>query len=132
MLENTIKNIVAPLLLRLALAAVFLYHGVALVSQEMGFGWNPGLPRVVQALVAWGQLLGGAAMVIGFLTRLAAAGLIVIMVGAIALVHWPYGFSLPKGYEYNVVLILICLVLVLTGPGKLAVDHWLRLRLQKG
>jgi putative oxidoreductase len=89
---------------------------------------------VQQVLVAWGQLLGGIAMLLGILTRLAALGLIVIMAGAIATVHWSHGFALVKdgayngGYEYNVALITICLVLMLTGGGAVAVDRWLRLR----
>jgi uncharacterized membrane protein YphA (DoxX/SURF4 family) len=40
-------------------------------------------------LVTYGQVLGGAALLTGFLDRLAAAMLIPIMVGAIYLVKWP-------------------------------------------
>jgi putative oxidoreductase len=80
-------------------------------------------------LVAWGQLLGGVAMLLGFLTRLAALGLIVIMAGAIATVHWEHGFNLLEGgYEYNVVLIGVGLVLLLTGGGNLAADRVFRAR----
>jgi putative oxidoreductase len=126
------KNTVAPLILRLCLAAVFIYHGMDLVGKSGGSAWHRDLPVVQQVLVAWGQLLGGIAMLLGFLTRLAAIGLAAIMVGAIALVHWPHGFSLGNpdgpGYEYNVVLIGICLALLLTGGGTLAVDRWFRLR----
>ena len=129
MFDALIKNSIAPLILRLCLAAVFIYHGMELVGKSWGTAWNPDLPVAQQVLVAWGQLLGGTAMLLGLLTRLAAIGLAVIMVGAIVKVHWPNGFSLGNGgYEYNVVLIGICAVLMMTGGGHFAADRWIRLR----
>ena len=68
-------------------------------------------------------------MALGFLTRLAALGIIVIMGGAIATVHWPHGFSMQNGgFEYNAAIIVMCLCLVLGGPGPIAVDRVFRLR----
>ena len=132
MFDALIKNSIAPLILRLCLAAVFIYHGMELVGKSWGTAWNPDLPVWQQVLVAWGQLLGGLAMLLGLLTRLAAIGLAVIMAGAMLTVHWKHGFSLVNpegmGYEYNVVLIGICLVLFLTGGGHLAADPWIRMR----
>ena len=134
MFDAMMKNTIAPLILRLCLAAVFIYHGMDLVGKSGGTAWHPDMPVAQQVLVAWGQLLGGIAMLLGLLTRLAALGLAAIMAGAIATVHWPNGFSLVKdgnyngGYEYNVVLIEICLVLMLTGAGPLSVDRWFRMR----
>ncbi len=84
----------------------------------------------MQLAVAWGELIGGIALAVGFLTRLAALGIIAIMAGAIALVHGPHGFSLPMGYEYNFAIICMCLCLVLGGPGPFAVDRVFRLRRQ--
>lgn len=87
------KNVIVPTLLRLALAAIFIFHGLDLVGgegNEMGARWmkSEGAPPVpVQLAVAWGQLIGGIAMALGFLTRLAAVGLIAVMIGAIAQVH---------------------------------------------
>jgi uncharacterized membrane protein YphA (DoxX/SURF4 family) len=80
---------------------------------------------LVQFLVAWGELLGGAALLLGLLTRWAAAGLIIIQAGAIYMVTWPRGFAsiTMAGYEYNVVLIAMCLALIFTGAGPFAVDR---------
>jgi putative oxidoreductase len=134
------KNVLVPLLLRLALAAVFIFHGVHMVSgpdHEWGAAWmTPPLtpqPAPVQLAVAWGELIGGVALAVGFLTRLAALGLIAIMAGAIATIHLPNGFDIGKGsYEYNVVIIAVCLCLVLGGPGPIAVDRFFRLRRKQG
>jgi len=127
------QNTLVPLLLRLALAAVFLFHGLHHVGGEdnqWGASWNraPGaLPAPLQIAVAWGELLGGLALALGFLTRLAAAGIILMMAGAIATVHWPHGFdNRVGGFEYNFVLLITSLCLVLGGPGPLAVDRFFR------
>ena len=132
MLTIVVKNTVTPLLLRLMLGAIFIYHGLDLVTgqgHQMGANWNPSLPAAAQLAAAWGQLLGGIALALGFLTRLAALGIIAIMCGAIATVHWPHGFSVQNGgFEYNAAIIVMCLCLVLGGPGPIAVDRVFRLR----
>jgi putative oxidoreductase len=128
------KNVAVPLLLRLALAVIFIYHGLDLVSPEKGWGTRsmPDQPVPVQVAVAWGELLGGIALGLGFLTRLAALGIIAIMAGAIATVHWPHGFSIQAhGYEYNFAIIVMCLCLILGGPGPFAVDRFFKLRRRK-
>jgi putative oxidoreductase len=126
------KNTVVPLLLRLMLAAIFIYHGWSLIGgpeHQWGANWLPGQPAAVQLAAAWGQLIGGIAMLFGFLTRLAALGLIAIMVGAIVLVHWPKGFDIRSGgFEYNAAIIAMCLCLLLGGPGPFALDRFVRLK----
>jgi putative oxidoreductase len=131
------KNAIVPVLLRLALAAIFIFHGLSMVGSEgtqWGAHWNPSEgapPAVVQLAVAWGELIGGIALAVGFLTRLAALGIIVIMAGAIATVHWPHGFDIRHGgFEYNFAIISMCLCLVLGGPGPFAVDRFFRVRRQ--
>ena len=129
------RNTVVPLLLRLMLAAIFIYHGWWLIGgpeHQWGANWMPGQPAPVQLAAAWGQLLGGIAMLFGFLTRLAALGLIVIMAGAIYLVHLPNGFDIRNhGFEYNAAIVTMCLCLLLGGPGPFAVDRFVRLKRKK-
>src|SRR5262249_15758836 len=81
----------------------------------------------VQLAVAWGELVGGFALLFGLLPRLAALGLIIIQIGAIYLVTAAKGFSFGAGggYEYNMVLVAMSLALVLTGGGQLSVDYLL-------
>jgi putative oxidoreductase len=137
MLSNFCRNVLNPLVLRFALAAIFIYHGLDKIGgadKEWGAAWMPGdnaLPAVTQLAVAWGELLGGVAVLLGFLTRLAALGLIALMAGAIATVHGAHGFALPHGYEYNVAIIAMGLCLVLGGPGPVAVDRIFHLKRRK-
>ena len=101
---------IAPLFLRLGLGVIFIYHGYGKVfgaETSLGSAWNPELPQILQILVSWGELLGGAAILLGFLTELAALGIIVIMVGAIVTVHGKNGFGMMNGgFEYNFALII--------------------------
>src|SRR5439155_23156698 len=99
MLESVAVRTFVPILLRFALAAVFIYHGLDKVTPDRnyGFSWaermpNPP-PKPIQAAVAWGELLGGAACALGILTRAAALGLAAIMVGAIVTVTGAIGFG---------------------------------------
>lgn len=140
MTDSLVKNTVVPLLLRLGLAVIFITHGLAKVGgdgNEGGLQWmrGPDAPaKPVQFAVAWGELLGGIALAIGFMTRLAAAGIAVIMAGAIWTVTGRNGFHLIKdgtfngGYEYNLVLLVICAAVILLGPGPLAADRWFGVR----
>src|SRR6516164_10730166 len=99
MLDAICKNTLVPLILRLGLAAIFVFHGLGKVNADTNWGsnWNANLPVSQQIPVAWGELIGGVALGVGFLTRLAALGIIGIMAGAIATVHWDRGFGLQDG-----------------------------------
>jgi putative oxidoreductase len=54
----------------------------------------------------------------GIFTRVGAAALIVVMLGAIFLVHLPHGFDVSNGgMEYALTQLLVALTLFLAGPG---------------
>lgn len=132
------KNTLAPLLLRAGLAVIFIYHGWEKVGgqgHDWGANWAPSaasLPREQQLMVSWGELVGGIALAVGLLSRVAALGLAVIMGGAIYTVHLPHGFSLADGgFEYAFALLMICLAVMFGGPGALAIDHFFRRRPKK-
>jgi putative oxidoreductase len=143
MLEGVAARTFAPLLLRAALAGVFIFHGLEKVRTETSYGlkWAdamPGAPPVLinapplQLLVAWGELLCGVALALGILTRIAALGLLVIMCGAVFTYTGQHGFSaVENGYEYNFVLILVCAALLLTGAGTFSLDRVIKVDSRK-
>lgn len=123
------------LLVRVIVGVIFAAHG----AQKMfgAFG-GPGLTEIVKMmgpigyLVAIGEFFGGLGLVFGFLTRFSAASLIVIMLGAIAMVHGKNGFFLghgpestlsTSGFEYNLALIGLLAPILLAGPGRHALGR---------
>lgn len=112
------------------LAGVRLRETEQRVQQAYAAGAAP-LPGVlsptVQYLIAWGELVGGLALLVGFLTRVAAAGLLVIQLGAIYFLTGIQGLSSEGnvGYEYNLVLAAMCLTVLVLGGEGWAVDRYL-------
>jgi putative oxidoreductase len=128
---------IALAVLRLAIGAVFIAHGgqkvfVYGIEGVVGSFGQMGMPMagIVGPLVAFGELLGGIALVLGFLTRAAGAGLALIMAGALFLVHLPAGFFLPNGIEYVLVLFAAAVAFALTGAGAYSVDAIIARRTQ--
>ncbi len=115
----------ALLILRIACAMVFLYHGSQILFGAFG---GPGprqfaafihMPASVGYLVGLAQVAGALAIVSGILFRVGAACIIVVMLGAIFLVHLPHGFGLQNnGVEYALTELLLAVALLLTGAGE--------------
>ena len=117
-------------LLRIALGAMFLAHGllkllVFTLPGTAGFFESVGFPGFLAYLVTPAEVLGGIALLAGFRTRLVAAALIPVLLGATA-VHAGNGwtFSAPNGgWEYPAYLVVLAIAQVLLGSGALAVDN---------
>jgi putative oxidoreductase len=132
---------VAPLLVRVAVGVVFLYHGADKVGLVGADDFRTSIRAAIGAAEHagfrpaefWGyalaltELVGGALLVVGFATRYAALSLAFVMGVAVFQVHWNAGFSLAnQGYEYALTLMLCCLSLVFSGSGVLSVDQVFR------
>jgi len=125
---------IARLMLRLVVGGFFIGHGTQKLFGWFGgggldataqafdhLGMRPGRRNAIAAGVA--EAGGGAALVAGFATPLAASALTATMLTAINRVHLKNGpWATKGGYEYNVVLIAAVLGIVETGPGKISVD----------
>lgn len=126
---------IGRLLLRLTVGGFFFGHGTqklfgwfgghgidATANMFESMGMRPGRRNAVAAGLA--EAAGGAALVQGFATPLAAGALTSVMLTAIHRVHLKNGpWVTNGGYEYNAVLIAAALALAEVGPGELSVDH---------
>jgi putative oxidoreductase len=121
------------LFLRLVLGIIFVAHGSQKVfgafhgpglAGTVAFMGHMGIPAPLAYLASFTELLGGLAVIIGLLSRLAALGLAIDMLVAIFLVHLPNGFfGQPNkpGFEFPLAMFGMALALLFTGPGRIAV-----------
>lgn len=118
------------LVLRVIVGVIFAMHGA---QKLFGVFGGPGLAGTVEKMgalgypVTIGEFFGGLGLIVGFLCRFSAASLIVIMIGAIALVHGANGFFAPAGYEYNLALIGLLFPILVVGPGQFSLGRFLPL-----
>ena len=120
----------ALLIIRLLVGTTFALHG----SQKVfGLFDGPGLAGFAHYVTTLGlpAILGysaglieffcGAALTLGILPRIAAFLLIFIMLVAIWKVHLRHGFfGQNGGFEYPLNLIILLIVIIIAGPGKLS------------
>jgi putative oxidoreductase len=127
----------ALLIARIIVGVVFMAHGAQKLFGAFG---GPGLSAVVQMmgplgyLVSIGEFFGGLGLIVGFLSRFSAASIIVIMLGAIVMVHGKVGFFMNwmgqqagEGFEYHLLAIAVLLVILIVGPGRFAIGRYLPL-----
>jgi putative oxidoreductase len=125
---------------RSILALVFLGHGTQKV-----FGWfgglgfsrtlevfedTMGIPPALTMMAMAAEVLGGLGLLVGLLTRIAAAGVLVVMVVAPLanglyvrfFMNWT-GRNTGEGFEYHLLAIALILVVLVHGAGALSLDR---------
>jgi putative oxidoreductase len=135
--KATVPVDVTLLAVRTALAWIFVYYGGGKL-----FGWwhGPGIhesalffantahlrPGGLFAVVAGVIEFGGAiAIALGLGARLVGLALFGDMVMAMITVTWKHGINsekVPPGYEFNVALATLALVVAVLGAGRFSVD----------
>ena len=122
--------------LQTVVGLIFLAHGAQKLF-DMGFGGVAGMmeglgipaPALTALVLTLVELIGGAALILGIFTRLAAVPLAVSMLVATLMVHLPNGFfSSSGGVEFTLLLTGACVALAMTGPGEAALDRVLEQR----
>lgn len=100
------------------------------------FTTTMGLPWLIAFLVIIGESIGSLSLLAGFLTRFVAASYVLIMLGAITMVHWPHGFFMNwfgqqqgEGFEYHLLVIGMSLALLVEGGGAWSLDHLIARRI---
>ena len=115
----------ALVFLRLMVGLVFLDSGYNDIRAPEARGKNLGLPKGVMIFLALAELLGGIAVVIGFLPQLAAIGLILIMLGALQkkIFVWKTGFwgKDGLGWNYELIFVSMLLVVICTNGGRFVI-----------
>jgi putative oxidoreductase len=139
----------ATAILRLVLGVVFFNHG----AQKMlgwfgGFGFSGTMgfftgmlhiPAPLAVLAIAAEFFGGIGLILGFLTRVAAFGIGVNMLVAIAMVHHNFGFFMNwtgaqkgEGFEFHLLVLAIVAFLMVKGAGAFSLDRVLTLSTASG
>ncbi|MBI3104710.1 MAG: DoxX family protein [Candidatus Rokubacteria bacterium] len=124
---------------RVVLGIIFVAHGAQKVlgwcggyglKGTTGYFVSLGLPLPIAYAVCFFEFLGGISLTLGLLTRLGALAVIIVMIGAIAKVHWPHGFFINwqlapgkgHGFEANLAFIAMAVACLIAGGAALSVD----------
>jgi putative oxidoreductase len=136
---------IGALILRLAAGAIFIPHGWPKVlgdggatefATDMAAGYN--IPTFLGYIAAYSELIGAILLIVGLLTRLDALLLAGTMFVATFIVQLPdalyevppgaiKAFVAMKGIELPLAMFAICAAMVLIGPGRVSLDHVLRI-----
>src|SRR5271163_1417033 len=128
--------------IRITLGVVFFAHGAQkLLGWFGGAGYREtmrtmhqflGVPSPLAFLAIATEFFGGAGLMVGLLSRVAALGIAVTMVAAILMVHGRYGLFLNwlgdrkgHGFEYHLLAIALAAVIIARGSGALSLDRLL-------
>jgi putative oxidoreductase len=119
------------LVLRLAIGLSMVVHGYEKVVPHgalhhfVHFVGTLGIPRWLGYVSAFTEFGGGILLVLGLLTRLAAALVAINMLVALFAVGIHQGFGI---YNYIIALAAIAIMLVFTGAGAMGLDRKLGLQ----
>jgi putative oxidoreductase len=144
--DTLLSRDIALLVGRIGLAWIFIYHGAWTLFGAFGRGGvhpqavyfahvahlQPGTFFAVLGGII--ECFGGAAVGLGIFGRLAATGLVGDMVMAMITVTFSHGIlgdSSGSGYELNLALAALAVVIVLLGTGRFSVDAAVRKLLQR-
>ncbi len=109
------------LLLRLMVGLVFVTSGFSHLKDPEARAKSIGTSKGFTIVLGIAEMAGGLGVAAGVLTQLAAIGLILIMLGAIAkkIFSWHTGFWGEKGsgWHYDLMIILMNLVILFTNGG---------------
>ena len=105
----------ALVFLRIMVGLVFASSGLKHVRDPEARSKEIGLPKPVTSFLGCAELLGGTAVIVGFLTQLACIGLMFIMLGALQkkLFVWKTGFWGKDGFGWNYDLICTSMLTVI-------------------
>ena len=121
-------------LLRLTMGLILFPHGCQKLFGWFGglgfekfteifdkIGWHPAVFWV--ALVALTESVGGLLLAFGFLTRFAAAAILIFMLNAVWATSAKGFFWAQGGMEYPILIGIVALVFLIKGGGRYSIDH---------
>jgi len=133
------SNSIPLAIVRLILGLVMFPHGAQKMlgwfggngfSGTMGFFTHLGIPAPLAFLAIAAEFFGGLGLILGFLSRIAAFGVLCNMAVAVLTVHLHNGFFMNwagtnkgEGFEYHLLAIAMALAVMIGGAGAPSMDR---------
>jgi len=111
--------------MRAAIGVIFIVHGTAKFNPGfVAFLTGPlAFPPQMQIPIALAETISGILLVVGVLSRISAAMISVVMLGAIFYVKKAANLTGEGGFELDLILLASCLVIIVAGPGRISIAH---------
>ena len=111
--------------MRAAIGVIFIVHGAGKFNEGfVGFlTGGLGLPAEMQIPIALAEMVPGILLLIGVFTRMSASLLAIVMLGAIFFVKQAGSLTGERGFEFDLILLASCLVVIVAGPGRVSISH---------
>jgi putative oxidoreductase len=130
----------AMTIVRLILGVVFFAHGAQKVLGWFGgygfqatmgmFTQKLGIPAPFAFLAIGAAFLGGLGLLLGFLSRIAALGIMTNMLVVIFMIHRHIGFFMNwagnqrgEGFEFHLLVLALGVAIVAKGAGAMSIDR---------
>jgi putative oxidoreductase len=144
MIKRLLQTTNDPVLtiIRLTLGVVFFAHGAQKAlgwfggygfAETLGALSKMGMPVSLGLFVILTEFLGSLALICGVFARVASGAIMLLMAGAIAMVHAQFGFYMNwfgqqkgEGFEYHLLAIGLAVAVLVRGAGALSIDGMLR------
>ena len=114
--------------MRTAIGVIFIVHGFGKFGNPGFGGWisSMGIPVEMQIPIALAEFIPGILLIVGVLTRISASLISIVMLGAIFLVKGASNLTGEHGYEFDLILLAACLVVIVAGPGRVSLSYVLK------
>lgn len=135
-------NHLTGLFARLTMGVVMLPHGLQKTFGLFGgygfdstlsyFTGTMHLPVLLSVFIIFAEFIGALALIAGIAVRFWSLVMLLLMAGAVVMVHAPNGFFMNwdgsaagEGFEYHLLAAGLCLVSLINGAGRYSVDRWI-------
>src|SRR5574340_967743 len=110
--------------LRMSVGVLFIVHSLGKFDTGAGgFFSSVGLPSEMAPLIGLLELIGGALLVAGVLTRIAASLLAIEMLTIMVYLKKLQSFSGKNGLELELLIFAVLLTVIVLGPGRISLSH---------
>ena len=124
--QLTQYNNIGLLILRLAVAIIFVYHALPKLKNAKSMAQMMGMPAGMIFMLGGVEFLSSVGLVLGIYTQLAAVLLVIVMIGAIyfKMAKWrvPFAAMDKTGWEFDFILLVANVAILLSGGGSIGIQ----------